>query len=353
MRDPAVLAALERTLLQELLRAWVTVNHNHFREAMKPPRFELIDGDRHLGEWRRGPRVIAFSRTFVNRNPWGVVVEVLKHEMAHQYAHEVLGAVDETAHGPAFRQVCERLGIDAAASGLPRAAEVDPEQDRVLRRVQKLLALAESPNANESQAAASAARKLMLRYNIDALPTEHGFRHLGEPTGRLQEADRWLATVLGDHFFVNVIWVPVYDVHTGRTGRVLEICGTPPNLELATYVHGFLKETSERLWRQHKRAHRIVGDKERQRFVAGVMRGFHEKLQEGARESREEGLVWVGDPALDRYMGQRYPRVRHVKYGGKPRTEAWEQGRAAGREIVLHKPVEGKASGGAPKLLKG
>jgi hypothetical protein len=41
-----------------------------------------------------------------------------------------------------------------------------------------------------------------------------------------------------------------------------------------------------------------------------------------------------------------------VRYGGKPRTEAWEQGRAAGREIVLHKPVAGQTGGGG-KLLGG
>ncbi len=352
MRDPALVAAMERVILRELTREWATININHFRSALKAPQLELVDGDRNLGEWRRAHRVIAFSRGFVLAKPWGVVVEVLKHEMAHQYAHEVLGAVDETAHGPAFRQVCERLGIDAAASGLPVAGEVDAEQDRILRRVQKLLALAESPNANEAQAAASAARKLMLRYNIDTLPSAYGFRHLGEPTGRLQEHERVLATVLGDHFFVDVIWVTAFDVYTGRTGRVLEICGTQPNLEMATYVYGFLRETAARLWLQHKRIHRIYGDKDRQRFLAGVMRGFHEKLQEGARESREEGLVWVGDPGLDRYMHQRYPRVRNVRYGGKPRTEAWEQGRAAGREIVLHKPVAGAAESRG-RLLKG
>ncbi len=342
-------AEIEASILRALLTEWRALNDNHFKSALVLPRFELIEHDRHLGEWRRTHRVIAFARTFVRTQSWGVVVEVLKHEMAHQYAHEVLGAIDETAHGPAFRSICSRLGIDASATGLP-TVEIDPEQDRALRRVTRLLALAESPNANEAQAAMNAARKLMLRYNIDTLPAGHGFRHLGAPTGRLQEADRWLATVLGQHFFVSVIWVPSFDANTGRTGRVLEISGTAPNLELAAYVHGFLKETAERLWRAHKRDNGIRVDKERQRFLSGVMRGFHEKLAEGARESREEGLVWVGDPKLAEYHRKRHPRVRNIRYGGNPRTEAWEQGRAAGREIVLHKPVAGKTGGGGRLL---
>lgn len=345
-------AEIEGAILRALLQGWRDLNYFHFKDALVLPRFELSDNDQHLGEWRRLHSTIAFSRTFVRSKPWGVVLEVLKHEMAHQYAHEVLGAVDETAHGPAFRAVCARLGIDTSASGLPTEGAVDAEQEKALRRVTRLLALAESPNANEAQAAMNAARKLMLRYNIDTLPTGHSFRHLGEPSGRLQESDRWLATVLGKHFFVSVIWVPSFDANTGKTGRVLEISGTAPNLELAAYVHTFLKETGERLWRAHKREHGIRADKERQRFIAGAMRGFHEKLTEGARESREEGLVWVGDPKLAEYHAKRHPSVRNVKYGGAARTEAWEQGRAAGREIVLHKPVSGQ-TGGSGRFLKG
>ncbi|MDP2315325.1 MAG: DUF2786 domain-containing protein [Pseudomonadota bacterium] len=350
--NPALEAEIEAAIVRALVAEWRAINFTHFKSVLTPPRFELMEHEGHLGEWRRGHRVIAMSRTFVRTQPWGIVTEVLKHEMAHQYAHEVLRAIDETAHGPAFRKVCERLGIDASGSGLPAAAVVDPEQEKALRRITRLLALAESPNANESQSAMNAARKLMLRYNIDTLPTGHTFRHLGTPTGRLQESDRWLASVLGQHFFVAVIWVPSFDATTGKTGRVLEISGTVPNLELATYVYGFLRETAERLWRAHKRESGIRGDKERQRYVSGVMRGFHEKLAEGARESREEGLVWVGDPKLTEYQEKRHPRVRHVRYGGNARTEAWEQGRAAGREIVLHKPVSGETGGGG-KLLGG
>lgn len=345
-------AEIERALLHALLTEWRSHNYTHFQDTLVMPRFELIEHEGHLAQWHRLHRTISFSRTFVRSHSWAVVLEVLKHEMAHQYVHERLHILDETAHGPAFRNVCERLGIDGSASGLPSATVADTEQDKALRRITRLLALAESPNANEAQAAMNAAQKLMLRYNIDALPTGHTFRQLGTPTGRLMEADRWLAAVLTQHFFVSGIWIPAFDVTTGKTGRVLEISGTAANLELAAYVFDFLKGTADRLWKGHKRENGIRGDKDRQRFVSGVMRGFNEKLTEGARESREEGLVWVGDPALRAYSNKRHPRVRHLSYGGNPRTEAGEQGRAAGREIVLHKPISG-GTGGGGRLLGG
>lgn len=348
---------LEAALVRELLQAWHGFNHTHFRGALRSPRIALGDQKTKLGLWEAHHRTITIGRALAVEQPWGVVLEVLKHEMAHQYAHEVLGARDEKAHGPAFQAVCARLGIDPASGGLPAAGEAQPEQERVVRRIRKLLALADSPNANEAQAAMKTARRLMLEHNLSAAatpgPGAYRFQHLGEPSGRLQEADRLLANLLGAHFFVDVIWVPAYDPKTGKRGRVLEICGTPENLDLAAYVHGFLRETAARLWKAHKREEGIASDRDRQRYLAGVVRGFAEKLAEGARECREVGLVWVGDPGLQGWMRKRHPRVRHVRFGTGALSDAYEDGREAGRNIVLHRPVTADGTVGGTRLLGG
>src|SRR5262249_39851913 len=153
--------------------------------------------------------------------PWGVVVEVLKHEIAHQYVHEILGETDETPHGPAFRATCARLGIDAAAAGMPRAP-ASPEQSRLVEKIARLLALAESPTQHEAEAAAAQAQRLMLKHNLDVRKDARGYavRHVGRPTGRVIESERLLAMILGKHFFVEVIWVPVYRPLEGKRGSV-------------------------------------------------------------------------------------------------------------------------------------
>ena len=87
--------------------------------------------------------------------------------MAHQYVHEVLGKVDESAHGPAFRELCARLGIDAGAAGVPAAGAPSADDARVLERIARLLALAESANVHEAQAAMNAAQRLMLKHNLE------------------------------------------------------------------------------------------------------------------------------------------------------------------------------------------
>src|SRR5262249_50986261 len=139
---------------------------------------------------------------------------------------------------------------------------------RVLGRIAKLLALAQSQNRHEAEAAMARAQELMLKHNLEAPPRHgaYGFRHLGAPTGRISEAERTLANLLGDHFFVEVIWVPVWRARQGKRGSVLEVCGTAVNLEMAAYVYDFLMATADRLWDDYKRAQRLSSNRDRLTF---------------------------------------------------------------------------------------
>jgi hypothetical protein len=337
-------AELEAALLRELARNWAELNHNYFRGAMVMPVLRLVDGQASLGGWQRAVRILELSRDFVLSAPWSSVVEVLKHEMAHQYVHEILGAIDETAHGPAFRQVCLRMGVDPAASGLPAAR--DPARAKILEKVENLLALANSDNRHEAENAAALAQRLILKHNVELGDrAQHGysFRQIGEPRGRVSEGEHLLAAILGEHFFVEAIWVPGYRPADGKRGNVLEICGTPENLEMASYVHAFLLGSAERLWVQHKRERGIAQNRERRRFVAGVMEGFRERLQSEKRKNAARGLVWVGDAGLSRFYRARHPHVRSVRLRGQGHSEARAHGRAAGRNIVLRRGLEGAA----------
>lgn len=339
---------LEIALLRELRLCYQDVNASYFRRRLAPVSIELSDAQGRLGRYCADVRSIEISRALVLERPWPIVVEVLKHEMAHQYAHEVLGASDESAHGPAFRDACKRLGIDPSASGLPKVPGAADEEDaRILERIARLLALADSPNENEAQAAMNAAQRLMLKYNLDVARTrenvEYAFRHLGEPSGRVSESERILAAILSRHFFVEVIWIPVYRPLEQKRGSVLEVCGTPSNLEMAAYVHAFLTRTAEHLWAEHKRLKGIRSNRDRRGYLAGVMTGFLERLNAERARNKEVGLVWVRDADLSDYYHRRHPRIAHVRHQGGQRTEAHAHGRAAGRNIVLHKPVNGKA----------
>ncbi len=325
---------LERALLRELVAEYKRLNVDFFRGTLTLPTLELSETTRRLGCWNEERRSIELSREALLTHGWGVVSEVLKHEMAHQYVSEVLQERSETAHGPAFRGVCARLGIDGAATGLPAGGTGgDDGEKRLVDRIARLLALAESPNVHEAEAAASAAQRLMLKYNLDVSKGSqgraYGFLHVGKASGRVGEAERMLAMILGRHFFVEVIWVPVYRVQEGKRGTVLELCGSEANLKMADYVHAFLTNTAEQLWGEHKRQEGIRSNRDRRVFLAGVMTGFADKLATQSVKHREEGLVWVRDADLDGYFRKRHPRVRHIRYAGGRKNEAYAHGKRA------------------------
>jgi hypothetical protein len=345
-------ARLEAALLHEIREQYKHLAASYFRGALRLPQIELVDSRARLGRWIEDTRTIELSRPLVLEQPWGVVVEVLKHEMAHQYVTEILGDREETAHGPRFRAVCERLGIDAAAAGMPRegaeAAPAERADHKIAERIARLLALAESPNVHEAEAAMTAAQRLLLKHNLELrharIAQGYVWRHLGKPTGRTTEAERVLSLLLGRHFFVEAIWVPVYRPLEGKRGSVLEICGTKENVEIAEYVHGYLVETAERLWREHKAARGIRGDRERRTFLAGVMSGMSEKLSREAKKSESAGLVWIADADLGAFFKKRHPYVRHVRYAGQRRTETYAHGKEAGKKIVIHKGIKATAT---------
>lgn len=350
--------------MRELQRAWHHVNVSHFRGVLLPPTLALSDNQSQLGLWQPQTRTLYLSRRLTLSQPWPVLVEVLKHEMAHQYVHEVLRIDEEAAHGPTFRALCERLGIDSSAAGLPAPNSpdsADPERQKPLRRVARLLALAQSQNLNEAESAMREAQRLMLKHNLEehsaragvrTVGQRYSYRQLGPVRRRVEESERLLAMLLSQHFFVESIWIPSYDVERGQRGSALEVCGTPENLEMAAYVYEFLGRTAEQLWQAHKRQAGLPGDRERRTFLSGVMIGFGERLADEAKLQAQHGLIWLGDADLGRYLKKRHPHIRRVAQRGQPRTATRNEGKRAGRNIILHRPIGGGASSpAAPRAL--
>jgi hypothetical protein len=341
-------AELERLVLQQIRREFGNYNSLLFEGRLKAPAFEWLQGTVQLGEWNSSGRQLRLSRALLQQG-WGALVEVLKHEMAHQYVDEVLG-VRETPHGGVFREICAARGIDARAAGAPENPVTDATAG-TLEKISKLLTLAESANEHEAHAAMAAAQRLLLKHNLEYTPQARDggycFRHVGTPTGRVFEHSRVIALILSEHFFVETLWVPVWRPLEGKRGSVIEICGTRENVDLAAYVHDFLVHSGERLWLAHKREHAIAGNAERREFLAGVMFGFKKKLAQANARHAREGLVWQGDPALGAFFKRRHPHTSWVRYGGRPANAARAQGEQAGQNLVLHRGLNKPSSTGA------
>ena len=332
--------------LAELLRSWHDFNKRHLGGLLRPPALQIDRSGARLGHWQRETRTLSLSHEHLIRHRWDDVLETLKHEMAHQYVDEVMGG-DERPHGPRFASACTLLEIRPDASGTPSAGD-DPAA-KILRRVQKLLALATSANRHEAEAAMAAANTLLLRYNLelpqDAPRPGYEARRLGDSAAAIPLDWKLVSAILGEFFFVECIWVTTYNAPQDRHERRLEVMGSPENLEMAAYVHDFLHAACRRLW-DEARAALALPPARRREFIAGVLMGFRDKLRSERARNEEQGLVWLGDVDLDNYVRRRHPSVRSMSGAAVRHGHAHAAGRAAGEGLTLHRPVHDQQSRG-------
>lgn len=342
--------ALERAWLGRLRAAWQEIAAAQVPGALRPPVFRLDRATTRLGSWQPSTRTITLAARHLALDPWDEVVATLRHEMAHQYAHEVLQERGEAPHGGAFHHAELRLGVRADA-----AAAADPTSQRVLQRVQKLLALAASDNPHEAEAAMARAHALLLEHNLSlgaAAPDYRALR-LGEAWGALPLHAKMIAGLLTEYFFVEAVWVLRYEALRNRDLRQLEIYGRPHDVEMAEYVHDFLHAAVARLFAA-ARQRGEVDARGRRDYLAGVLSGFRQRLAGAKTDAAARGLVWVADGDLRHFVRERHPRLRTLGSAGARRTRAHELGRRDGAKLSVLRPVRSGAGGGLlPAPTKG
>jgi hypothetical protein len=276
---------------------------------------------------------------------WGAVRETLRHEMAHQYVDEVLNVKTDNDHGPHFAKACQLLRIDcqachSAAEKFKAADGYASHHDRTIRRIRKLLCLADRGTAHEAEAAMMKANELLLRYNIKSIEAPErrkmSIRHLGVPSEPIRPEMKAMSNLLSGYCFVRCIHIRTYNWLTQEWGYVLEIMGTEENIDLAAYTYDQLYMEAEKLWEQHRK---LTGERKRNKaaFVTGVYSGYAEKLGiDRARLKKEDRtLVWIGDPQLEEYFKDRYPSTTSIAASRITGNSSYLVGRAKGRDVTI------------------
>ncbi len=341
---------LRAAWLRRLKREWERINWAWGLD-LRAPDLALHRGGRRLGQWKAAERVISLREEHLADNAWSAVVQTLKHEVAHQYVDEALGGA-AAPHGAAFKAVCRRLGIAGAASG----AAGSPQDDARVRRIRKLLALADGRgDEHEAQSALAHARRLLLAYNLDVVdlkrPPGYTTRVLEPQMPRIRAWRRRLGGVLTRSFFVDAIWTPQYDAMGDREVQGLEIAGTAVNVDLAEYVWEFVGRQGDRLWRDWRAEAGPQRPYARLQYLDGLVDGVARRLAED-RPPADEGraMVWTGDPRLEEWFARRHPRVRRRRWRGAGVGPARAAGVQAGGELQIHRPVEAGGGGGGGLL---
>ena len=323
------------------------------KQLMQRPTFAIKELKSQWGTWSPDKREISLSRQLVLNYPWDSIRDVLLHEMAHQMAQQLWSRSGQMPHGTAFKRACRLLHIDSAAS-----VNYAPLQDRLLRdtsnahdkrmlRVKKLLALAESQNRFEAEAAMIKAHELIARHNIE-LNHHEGKRQflsifLGAPALRHPREDYHLANLLQDYYFVSGIWVPTYVFEKQKMGRVLEISGTAQNLKIADYVHNFIVQFIDTQWRKYNHE-KGLNRYRKTDFSVGIIEGFRNKLELSVvkRKTKKDifALIQKGDPQLHEYFKLKYPHTTSVKKTASQQDiRVLNDGKKLGKKLVIAKGI--------------
>lgn len=376
MKNPSSVSPEDK---QHRIRLWTErlyQDYDHILYAynirMGKPVIQVVDLDSIWGRWHAMTRTISLSVKLIDMHSWDVVLEILKHEMAHQMVHEIYGYREQ--HGAHFRRACDALGVAAwaqTASGeIPkdllagRDRQLPPEEARLLQRIEKLLALAESTNEHEAALAMEKVRHIYTKYNLERLAAQRTSTMvhcvITRKKKRTESFESLIFSILNEHFYVRSIHTTLFDAKNCAEYKAVEILGTQENVQIAEYVYHFLWNTLQDLWRTYQQTSQRRDARARRSYMLGVLSGFRTKLcnqtAEGlvyANRTRRDAtaLMAVGNAELAQFVGYRYPKLSTRSWSaGSAESAVFEAGRTEGASLNLRRGLHHQAGNQGKRL---
>ncbi|MBU0730804.1 MAG: SprT-like domain-containing protein [Proteobacteria bacterium] len=365
MFDSAQDLKLKQIWTSQLYREYDSICWN-YRVKLVKPILELVEARSFLGKWDAGLRTIKVSVNLIRNRSWDQVVNILKHEMAHQIVSDLFKS--DQAHGEMFQRACEMIGVpvlfrgaraDLAANDNESEAGFDSpgHNHKMLNKVRKLLALARSGNEHEAFAATRKVNEIIARYNLRRVgqdeDSSYNYRVINHRKKRIENYQRLICSILSDFFFVEIIFAGQYDAALCRTNKVINLLGTEENVLIAEYIYYFLFNNLPLLWEKHALETKEPVSRKRSYWL-GVLSGFREKLAGFeppadvlARKNGKENLpitvsavVCAGDSGLQDFKRMLFPRLFTRR--GRPSNvfgNSYQAGITAGRELNVSRAI--------------
>ena len=368
----------EREAVAQLYREYRSTLSEH-RVSLRPVAIQLFDSETYWGKWDPTTRTLSIARNLVLHHSWFYVQAILRHEMAHQMVDDLYftEAQGQGPHGEVFRKACAQLGVlrefskpTAQLQEEPLDWRLHPQEqtaEKLLSKVQKLLALATSCNEHEALLAMNKVREIYAKYHLEQsqAPLKAGYSHLVicHKKKRIETHQDRMISILVEHFFVEVLTSSLFDAASGHYHRTIEIIGTRENALMAEYVYHFLLHQSDYWVRETaKRSKTKLSAIERKSLRLGLLHGFSEKLTQSERATQDPAalrpsgnrppgstdLSVVGqaivqfkqDKDLKHYLARIYPRIKRTTAASTLlNRSAFETGQSIGRSITLNKAV--------------
>ncbi|MES2198879.1 MAG: DUF2786 domain-containing protein [Chlamydiota bacterium] len=265
---------------------------------------------------------------------------VIRHEIAH-YILFINDEYQDQPHGPEFRAFCQRMGwgeeVYRATLCLEDEQLVSKEEESdVLRKVQKLMALAGSSNKNEAEQAMIKSQQLLLKHNIESKYIGHNDEEkmFLKRIIKQKQRDAKMRSIskILDTFFVSSVF--------NRSGdfTYLEILGTAVNVQIAEYVADVLQQKLDVLWLETKQEHQLKGVVAKNSFFLGLAKGYCDKigfLQKSYQQDATYALVIIGQK-LEEAKAMVYSGLSSMKSHGSYCPEASQLGELAGKHLNIN-----------------
>lgn len=221
----------------------------------------------------------------------------------------------------------------------------------ILKRIQKLLALAKDKGASpaEAESAMAMAQRLMTKYGIEMAnisddSPKSSIKHEAFFTrkGSFNPADNLIMNLLMHYYKVRILF------SNNRYDRDIIIVGTPENVEIAKYVHGYLRNVFFRCWNEYKKT---TYGANRTSFYRGLWFGIDQRMEEAEKQAKAEEssdavqkyeLVLVNEKAaISNYISEMFgPLKRNRERMGVANSRDFMAGKAKGATVQINQAIK-------------
>lgn len=313
-----------------------------------------------FGKWDSVYNRIIISEDLIFKYSWCKVINVLKHEMAHQIVTQIYRSDD--THGAEFERAAQHLGLDPSyrkailsiKEDFPNStySQHSPDEIKIFQKIEKLLNLAESSNEHEALLAMEKVRQIYKKYNIERfqknLETNYTTLTINLKIKRVPSSVFLITNILQNHFFVSTVFSKIYVVDENCEYRSLVLMGEHHNVMMAEYVYEFLIQKIQSLWKEYQIKERLPF-KFKASYQKGLLTGFQSKLDALKNESipnsivrQETALIKHYESKLNLYVKTQFPKTASINQGGLLYKDHYDRGTRDGRHINISRPITEK-----------
>lgn len=229
--------------------------------------------------------------------------------------------------------------------------------DRIIDKIQKLLALSTSSNVNEAATAAALAQELMTRHQIEVADIEFHTSKGGDVQVENEELTReksyipWKVSLAAGLAKANGCSVYTQNVYPGSSIKKMiatRFIGTSSSISVVRYMYAYLVREIDRLAAENREGHDRIWLKS---FRLGAVASITTRLIQASKEVVKEatpGALVVIDKTASKV--EEACKALNLKQGKQIKTQdysGFQEGVKAGRTVNLSvgKPLSKGSSG--------